>query len=181
MSDPSFGSAPDAMTLTTLEPPPFAPSADTQSSPAAGHFLPRNPLPYLAPSATHQPELLLLSWMIATLDTIVTDLQNHPLVSDPIPPTSLPSLPPDPQHPSPLGDHQHRLMPRHTPAPVPTCSPGSPGHYRMDPAARFPPSATTNFLSTLPLPPPSCPPTTRVFRKNVPQECHTRVSHKSVF
>ena len=85
MSDPSFGSAPDAMTLTTLEPPPFAPSADTQSSPAAGHFLPRNPLPYLAPSATHQPELLLLSWMIATLDAIVTDLQNHPLVSDPIP------------------------------------------------------------------------------------------------
>ena len=40
---------------------------------------------YSAPSATHQPELLLLSWMIATLNTIVTDIQNHPLVSDPSP------------------------------------------------------------------------------------------------
>ena len=32
-------------------------------------------------------------------------------------------------------------------------SPGSPGHYRMDRAARFPPSATTNFLSSPILPP----------------------------
>ena len=56
----------------------------TAPPPAAAHYLPGNPLPYLAPSATHQPELLLLSWMIATLRTLVTDLQNHPILTDPI-------------------------------------------------------------------------------------------------
>ena len=152
------------MTPMTLEPSPFAPSPDTPSSPAAGHFLPGNPLPYLAPSATHQPELLLLSWMIATLNTIVTDIQNHPLVSDPIP------------YPSSFTDQQaYRLylQIRNTLRHLGTInsdlcqairllqflpgSPGSPGHYRVDPAARYPPSATTNFLSTQPLPPTSLP------------------------
>ena len=164
MPEPSFGSAPNAMTPMTLEPSPFASSADTPSGPAAGYFLPGNPLPYLAPSATHQPELLLLSWMIATLNTIVTDIQNHPIVSDPIP------------YPSSFTDQQaYRLylQLRNNLRHLGTVnsdlcrgirllqflpgSPGSPGHYRMDPSARFPPSATRNFLFTQPLQPLSNP------------------------
>ena len=136
------------------------------SLPAAGHYLPGNPLPYLAPSATHQPELLLLSWMIATLRTLVTDIQNHPILTDPLP------------YPSSFTDQQaYRLylQLRNTLRHLVTItadlcqgisvlqflpgSPGSPGHYRMDPAARFPPCATTNFLSS-PIPPLTRPPTT---------------------
>ena len=52
---------------------------------ATTHYLPGNPMPYLAPSATHQPELLLLAWMIATLHALVDSIQQHPLVSDPVP------------------------------------------------------------------------------------------------
>ena len=85
MPERIYASPSDAATPMTLEPSPFASSADIPSGPAAGYFLLKNPLPYLAPSATHQPELLLLSWMIATLNTIVADIQNHPLVTDPIP------------------------------------------------------------------------------------------------
>ena len=143
----------DATTPTATESSPFASSADIPSGPAAGYFLPGNPLPYLAPSATHQPELLLLSWMIATLNTIVTDIQNHPLVTDPIP------------HPSSFTDQQaYRLylQLRNNLRHLGTVnsdlcrgirllqflpgSPNSPGHYRMDPSAKFPPSATCNFL-----------------------------------
>ena len=140
--------------------------AGPPSTPAAGHYLPGNPLPYLAPSATHQPELLLLSWMIATLHTLVADLQHHPILTDPIP------------HPSSFTDQQaYRLylQLRNTLRRLVTItndlcqgirilqflpgSPGSPGHYRMDPVARFPPSATTNFLSS-PMLPPTHQPTT---------------------
>ena len=53
-----------------------------------GHFLPDNPMPYMAPSVTHQPELLLLNWMICTITTLTDDLQHHPIVQDPIPPMS---------------------------------------------------------------------------------------------
>ena len=53
-----------------------------------GHFLPNNPMPYMAPSATHQPELLLLNWMLCTIATLIDDLQHHPIVQDPIPPMS---------------------------------------------------------------------------------------------
>ena len=53
-----------------------------------GHFLPTNPMPYMAPTATHQPELLLLHWLLHTITTLVDDLQHHPLVHDPIPPMS---------------------------------------------------------------------------------------------
>ena len=118
-------------------------------------------IPYLAPSATHQPELLLLSWMIATLNTIVTDIENQPLVSDPIP-----LLLPSPTY-------RLYLQLRNTLRHLGTInsdlcqgirllqflpgSSGSPGHYRMGPSARFPPSATNNFLSTQPLPPLSNP------------------------
>ena len=128
--------------------------------PRSGSLPTGNPLPYLAPSATHQPELLLLSWMIATLHTLVTDLQHHPILTDPIP------------YPSSFTDQQaYRLylQLRNTLRHLVTISadlcqgirilqflpgsPGLPGHYRMDPAARFPPSAATNFLSSPILPP----------------------------
>ena len=103
--------------------------------------------------------------MIATLHTLVTDLQHHPILTDPIP------------YPSSFTDQQSYrlyLQLRNTLRHLVTIStdlcqgirvlqflpssPGSPGHYRMDPAARFPPSATTNFLSS-PILPPSHPPT----------------------
>ena len=72
MADPCFGSAPPAVAPMTVEGSPPAHLADPSLAPAAGHYLPGNPLPYFAPSATHQPELLLLSWMIATLHTLVS-------------------------------------------------------------------------------------------------------------
>ena len=157
MADSRFGSTPPATYPMTVEGSHSTPFADPSPAPAAGHYLPGNPLPYLAPSATHQPELLLLSWMIATLHTLVTDLQHHPILTDPIP------------YPSSFTDQQaYRLylQLRNTLRHLVTistdlcqgirilqCLPGSPGHYRMDPAARFPPSATTNFLSSPTLPP----------------------------
>ena len=163
MADSDFGFAPPPTDTTAME--GTHSFSGTTPPPAAAHYLPGNPLPYLAPSATHQPELLLLSWMIATLRTLVTDLQNHPILTDPIP------------YPSSFTDQQaYRLylQVRNTLRHLVTItadlcqgisilqflpgSPGSPGHYRMDPAARFPPCATTNFLST-PIPPPTRPPT----------------------
>ena len=83
MADSSFGFAPPPTDTTAME--GTHSFSGTAPPPAAAHYLPGNPLPYLAPSATHQPELLLLSWMIATLRTLVTDLQNHPILTDPIP------------------------------------------------------------------------------------------------
>ena len=176
MPERTFASPSEATTPMTLEPSPFASSADIPSGPAAGYFLPGNPLPYLAPSATHQPELLLLSWMIATLNTIVTDIQNHPLVTDPIP------------YPSSFTDQQaYRLYLqlrnnlRHlgtVNSDLCRCirllqflpgSPGSPGHYRMDPSAKFPPSATCNYLSTPPLQPLSNP--------ALPSPQHSLITH----
>ena len=53
-----------------------------------GHYLPDNPMPYIAPSVTHQPELLLLNWMLSTITSLIEDLQHHPIVQDPIPPMS---------------------------------------------------------------------------------------------
>ena len=85
MADSGFGSPPPAAGPMTVEGSHSAPFPDPSLAPAAGHYLPGNPLPYLAPSATHQPELLLLSWTIATLHTLVTDLQHHPILTDPIP------------------------------------------------------------------------------------------------
>ena len=161
---PCFGSTPPAACPMTVEGSHSSSFTDPPLAPAAGHYLPGNPLPYLAPSATHQPELLLLSWMIATLHTLVTDLQHHPTLTDPIP------------YPSSFTDQQaYRLylQLRNTLRHLVTIStdlcqgirilqflpgsPGSPGHYRIDPAARFPPSATTNFLSS-PILPPTHPP-----------------------
>ena len=119
-----------------------------------GHFLPGNPMPYMAPSATHQPELLLLTWMITTITSIVEDLQHHPIVHDPIPAMS-----------SFTNTSAHRLYLqirnalRHL---INTThniqrglnilqflpgSPGSPGHYRMDPTIHFTPGHS-NYLSS---------------------------------
>lgn len=163
MALPPDGStkAPPLPAPMTLEPTPPESSHPAYVSPAAGHFLPGNPLPYLAPSATHQPELLLLSWMIATLNTIVTDLQSHPLVTDPLP------------YPASFTDQQaYRLyiQIRNTLRHLGTIttelcqgirilqflpgSPGSPGHYRIDPAA-FPhrplPTSSPHQSCRLPL------------------------------
>lgn len=42
-------------------------------------------MPYMAPSVTHQPELLLLHWMLETLHTPVSSILQHPIVNDPVP------------------------------------------------------------------------------------------------
>ena len=155
MATDQSGSSPASISPMTLEPSLTAPPTATPNCPASSYFLPGNPMPYLAPSATHQPELLLLAWMLSILSTLVAGIQHHPLVSDPVP------------HPSSFTDqHAYRLYLqfrntlRHLGnitadiqqgisilqfLPV---SPGSPGHYRMDPTASFPPSTTNNFLST---------------------------------
>ena len=136
--------------------PPF--SATTTLSPGPptphhGYFLPTNPMPYLAPSVTHQPELLLLHWMIRTISLLVEDLQHHPIVQDPIPPMStftntsayrlflqtrntLRHLI-NTTHDARRGLHRLQFLPG---------SPGSPGHYRIDPTLDIPPQQT-NLLS----------------------------------
>ena len=77
----------DASTPTS-HPPATATIHTDPSITHHGHFLPTNPMPYMAPSATHQPELLLLHWLIHTITTLVDNLQHHPIVHDPIPPMS---------------------------------------------------------------------------------------------
>ena len=49
------------------------------------HFLPGNPMPYMAPSSTHEPELLLLQWTLHIIKCIISTILQHPLVLDPIP------------------------------------------------------------------------------------------------
>ena len=126
-------------------------------TPHHGHYLPGNPMPYMAPSATHQPELLLLHWMINTITSIIEDLQHHPIVQDPIPPMSSFTNTPAyrlffaiPQHPTPPDQHHLRS---------PTCtlrlqfipgSPGSPGHYRIDPTIPIPPHPTPSHTTAMP-------------------------------
>ena len=48
-------------------------------------FLPRNGPIHLAPSITHQPELLLLSWMLETLSMLARHIMDHPLSAGPTP------------------------------------------------------------------------------------------------
>ena len=109
--------------------------------------------PYLAPSVTHQPELLLLHWMITTISTLVEDLQHHPIVRDPIPPMSTFTNTPayrlflqtrntlrhliNTTHDARRGLTRLQFLPG---------SPGSPGHYRIDPTIDIPPQQT-NLLS----------------------------------
>ena len=120
-----------------------------------GHFLPTNPMPYMAPSATRQPELLLLTWMLCTITTLVDDLQHHPIVHDPIPPMSSFTNTPayrlylqlrntlrhliNTTHEAQRGLNILQFLPG---------SPGSPGHYSMDPTVTFAPGHT-NYLSDL--------------------------------
>ena len=120
-----------------------------------GHFLPTNPMPYMAPSATHQPELLLLHWMLCTITTLVDDLQHHPIVQDPTPPMSSFINTPayrlylqlrntlrhfiNTTHEAQRGLNILQFLPG---------SPGSPGHYRMDPTVTVTPGQT-NYLSDM--------------------------------
>ena len=143
-----------------------------------GHFLPDNPMPYMAPSVTHQPELLLLNWMICTITTLIDDLQHHPIVQDPIPPMSSFTNTPayrlflqlrntlrhliNTTYEAQRGLNRLQFIPG---------SPGSPGHYRMDPTISTTPHQT-NFLSdatpshTTAIPPPTdTPPLLRQLRR----------------
>ena len=139
---------------TTL--PPHSATTTISSDPPTTHhryYLPDNPIPYLAPSVTHQPELLLLHWMISTITSLVEDLQHHPIVQDPIPPMSTFTNTPayrlflqlrntlrhliNTAHDAQRGLNRLQFIPG---------SPGSPGHYRIDPTLDIPPQQT-NFLS----------------------------------
>lgn len=70
-----------------------SPENDDRHLPSAVHMQPRshslpwNPLPYMSPSVTHQPELLLLQWMLRMLEGLmcIESVLQHPLVLDPIP------------------------------------------------------------------------------------------------
>ena len=141
--------------LRTPLPPHSAPTTISSDPPTTHHSysLPNNPMPYLAPSVTHQPELLLLHWMISTITSLVEDLQHHPIVQDPIPPMSTFTNTPayrlflqlrntlrhliNTTHDAQRGLNRLQFIPG---------SPGSPGHYRIDPTLDIPPQQT-NFLS----------------------------------
>ena len=101
----------------------------------------RPPL-HLAPSITHQPELLLLRWLFETLFMLVTRILEHPIAAGPVPD---PSLFADNNayqlfcqlHRSiiQLGhDTLHLMRARRLPQFIPG-PPGSPGQYRIDPMA----------------------------------------------
>ena len=136
--------------------PPFSATTTLPPGPPTSHHsycLPNNPMPYLAPSVTHQPELLLLHWMINTISSLVEDLQHHPIVQDPIPPMSTFTNTPayrvflqtcntlrhliNTTHDARRGLNKLQFLPG---------SPGSPGHYRIDPTLDIPPQQT-NLLS----------------------------------
>ena len=134
-----------------------------------GHFLPDNPMPYMAPSVTHQPELLLLHWMISTITTLIDALQHHPIVQDPTP--SMASFTDTPAYRLFL---QLRNNLRHL---INTTyearrglnrlqfipgSPGSPGHYRVDPTLS---TALTPTHTTAIPPPTDTPPLLRQLRR----------------
>ena len=129
--------------------PPFSATTTLSPGPPTPHHsysLPNNPMPYLAPSVTHQPELLLLHWMINTISSLVEDLQHHPIVQDPIPPMSTFTNTPayrlflqtrntlrhliNTTHDARRGLNRLQFLPG---------SPGSPGHYRIDPTLDIPP------------------------------------------
>ena len=124
----------DASTPTSHSPATTTIHTDPPT-PHHGYFLPTNPMPYMAPSATHQPELLLLYWLIDTIATLVDNLRHHPIVHDPVPPMSFFTNTP--------AYRLYRIF-QFLPG-----SPGSPGHYRMDPTVTFAPGRT-NYLSDHP-------------------------------
>ena len=121
-----------------------------------GHFLPNNPMPYMAPSVTHQPELLLLNWMLCTIATLIDDLQHHPIVQDPIPPMSsfintpayrlFLQLRNTLRHLINTTQEAQRGLNRLQFIPG---SPGSPGHYRMDPTVSITPGQTHYLSDTI--------------------------------
>ena len=133
-SAPQPGSEPTPTTVTA-----FQPHSHTATSTP---FLPGNPPLHLAPSITHQPELLLLRWMFETFFTLVTRILEHPIAAGPVPD---PSLFADNNayqlfcqlHRSiiQLGhDTLHLMRARRLPQFIPG-PPGSPGQYRIDPMA----------------------------------------------
>ena len=150
-------------------------------TPHHGHYLPGNPMPYMAPSATHQPELLLLHSMINTITSIIEDLQHHPIAQDPIPPMS--SFTNTPAYRLFL---QFRNTLRHL---INTTyeaqralnrlqfipgSPGSPGHYRIDPTIPIPPHPTPSHTTAMP-PSIDSPPLLRRLRHRERSRSHDRL------
>ena len=141
--------------LRTPQPPSSATTMFSPGPPTPHHSysLPNNPMPYLAPSVTHQPELLLLHWMINTISSLAEDLQHHPMVRDPIPPISTFTNTPayrlflqtrntlrhliNTTHDARRGLNRLQFLPG---------SPGSPGHYRIDPTLDIPPQQTNLLL-----------------------------------
>ena len=115
--------------------------------------------------------------MISTIASLIEDLQHHPIVQDPIPPMSTFTNTPayrlflqlrntlrhliNTTHDAQRGLNRLQFIPG---------SPGSPGHYRIDPTLTIPPQQT-NYLSaaalqhTTAIPPPTdTPPLIRQLR-----------------
>ena len=136
----------DSLPPPTSEPTPTTAFQQHHNTATSTPFLPGNPPIHLAPSITHQPEPLLLSWMFDTLYMLVTRILGHPIAAGPMP---------DPNLCAGNNAHQlfyqfHRSIVRlrqntlhlmrarrllqFIPGP-----PGSPGQYRMDPTVYFPP------------------------------------------
>ena len=116
-------------------------------------FLPGNGPIHLAPSITHQPELLLLSRMFDIFFLLVTHILERPMFVD----DNAFRLFHQYHHSVvDLGRATMRLMRARRLLQFVPGPPGLPSQYRMDPTAYFPPH-TTDFLSTAPTTPPQSP------------------------
>ena len=68
-------------------------SVDTSHRPSSTHtqppFLPGNGPLHLAPSLTHQPEILLLHKLLDILSLLVSQILEHPMAGGPVPNTTM--------------------------------------------------------------------------------------------
>ena len=152
----------DSLPRPTSEPTPTTAFQQHHNTATSTPFLPGNPPIHLAPSITHQPEPLLLSWMFDTLYMLVTRILGHPIAAGPMP---------DPNLCAGNNAHQlfyqfHRSIVRlrqntlhlmrarrllqFIPGP-----PGSPGQYRINPTVHFHSSTIPRTISPTPSPPSS--------------------------
>ena len=120
------------------------------------HFLPGNGPLHLAPSHTHQPEILLLHKQFEILSLLVSQILEHPMAAAPVPDSTMFA---DynayclyyQYHCSivDLGRATMRLMRARRLLQFVPGPPGLPGQYRLDPTVRFPPH-TEDFLAASP-------------------------------
>ena len=141
-----------ASEATAAHTPPTTPQHTHVTPP----FLPGNGPIHLAPSFTHQPEILYLHNLLDILFLLVTRLLEHLMTSGPVPSTTM-FLDHKPysvyyQYYCSVVDlgrasmhlQRARRLLQFVPGP-----PGQPGQFRVDPTVTFP-SNTTDFLAATP-------------------------------